>query len=84
MIQSPMTVHWLVLVVGLIVLLGCVGLCIAIFWILFRIGPGLTRRGQPARAEETLAQRFAAGEIDQEEYQFRLRVLRGHGDDGKS
>ncbi len=79
-----MTVHWLVLVAGLIVLLGCVGLCTATFWILFRIGTGLTRCGQPARAEETLAQRFAAGEIDQEEYQSRLRVLRGRGDDGNS
>jgi putative membrane protein len=31
----------------------------------------------PRRAEDVLAERFALGEIDEAEYQDRLRVLRG-------
>ncbi len=31
----------------------------------------------PARAEDVLAERFARGEIDEAEYQERLRALRG-------
>ncbi|GGN84893.1 hypothetical protein GCM10011579_075370 [Streptomyces albiflavescens] len=31
--------------------------------------------------EQLLAERFARGEIDEEEYQRRLRVLRSHGAD---
>lgn len=33
---------------------------------------------QPPQAEETLAQRFARGEIDEKEYAERLAILRTH------
>ncbi|WP_225754388.1 SHOCT domain-containing protein [Actinotalea sp. Marseille-Q4924] len=32
---------------------------------------------RPPRAEEILAERYARGEIDKDEYQERLRTLRG-------
>jgi putative membrane protein len=35
----------------------------------------------PPSAEELLAERFARGEIDEEEYERRLRVLRSTGTD---
>jgi len=41
---------------------------------------GLAASGQPGqhtRAEAILAERFAQGEIDEEEYRRRLKVLRG-------
>jgi putative membrane protein len=50
-----------------------------LFWLLV-IGGGiflLTRRARPgAGAERMLAERFARGEIDEEEYRERLAVLR--------
>ena len=38
-------------------------------------GPGPSR---PARAEDLLAERFARGEIDDDEYRQRLTLLREH------
>ena len=44
----------------------------------------VVRRSQPQtappRAEEILAERFAAGEIDDEEYRRRLEMVRGGAD----
>jgi putative membrane protein len=37
--------------------------------------------GTPASAEQLLAERFARGEIDEEEYRRRLQVLRSGGAD---
>ena len=41
---------------------------------------------QPASPEQMLAERFARGEIDEEEYRQRLAVLHGagHGADGRA
>ncbi len=39
--------------------------------------PGAPGPGGTSNAERILAERFAHGEIDEEEYQRRLRVLRG-------
>ena len=52
-----------------------------VLWAVFRIlpSPWQDRVGPDKHedsAEETLRQRFARGEIDQEEYEQRLRVLR--------
>ena len=52
-----------------------------VLWAVFRIlpSPWQDRVGPDKRedsAEEILRQRFARGEIDQEEYEQRLRVLR--------
>src|SRR5215207_5003011 len=53
-----------------------------VLWAVFRIlpSPWQDRVGPDKRegsAEETLRQRFARGEIDQEEYEERHRILRG-------
>ena len=52
-----------------------------VLWAVFRIlpSPWQDRVGPDKRedsAEEILRQRFARGEIDQEEYEQRLRILR--------
>jgi putative membrane protein len=39
-------------------------------------GPGRGWQGTAASAEQTLATRFAAGDIDEQEYRARLEVLR--------
>ena len=52
-----------------------------VIWAIIKVFPdwqdrvGLNRRREDS-AEETLRQRFARGEIDAEEYEQRLRVLR--------
>lgn len=55
---------------------------VAVIWVvvtLFRIQPDPTRRtrAHPATPEEVLAQRYARGEIDDDDYQRRLDTLRG-------
>ena len=63
---------------GLILTLLVLGLVV---WAIIKFFPdwqdrvGLNRRREDS-AEETLRQRFARGEIDQEEYEERHRVLR--------
>lgn len=52
----------LALVIGLVV------------WLVTRSGAGSQRRSDPA--EETLRHRLAAGEIDADEYERRLALLR--------
>ena len=65
--------------VGTILLL--VVLAVAV-WAIIKLVPdwqdrlGLSSRRREDSAEETLRQRFARGEIDQAEYEERLRVLR--------
>ena len=58
---------------------------VVVVWAILKVFPdwqdrvGLDRRVDSRRegsAEETLRQRFARGEIDQEEYEQRLRILR--------
>jgi putative membrane protein len=57
-----------------------------VFWGLVAVAVWLLVRGTatpssnppaPPTAEETLRQRYAAGELDEEEFTRRLRVLRG-------
>jgi putative membrane protein len=67
---------WLLMVVGMV---GFWGLLIAVVVVLLR-GPGQSRGSDPGRRpdpEEVLAERFARGEIDADEYHQRLQVLRG-------
>lgn len=66
----------------LIPLLFWGGLLALIAWVVMRIFPGgpggsAPREGSPHSAEDTLRERFARGEIDAEEYEQRLRTLRG-------
>ena len=59
---------------------------VVVIWAIIKVFPdwqdrvGLNNRREEDRredsAEETLRQRFARGEIDQEEYEQRLRILR--------
>ena len=58
------------------------GLLALIVWAVMRISPGgrggsTPDGGGPRSAEDTLKERFARGEIDDEEYEQRLGVLRG-------
>jgi putative membrane protein len=66
-----MLVFWALLIAALVVLVRTLG----------RrnqngANPGLTQSGGPSAAERLLAERFARGEIDEDEYQRRLTVLR--------
>ena len=69
----------------LIPLLFWGGLLALIAWAVVRIFPifpggrggGMPREGSVRSAEDILKERFAQGEIDAEEYEERLRVLRG-------
>ena len=63
---------------GLILTLLVLGVAV---WALIKVFPDWQDRvglnnGREDSAEETLRQRFARGEIDQEEYEERHRVLR--------
>ncbi|HET7271063.1 MAG TPA: SHOCT domain-containing protein [Rubrobacter sp.] len=66
----------------LIPLLFWGGLLVLIAWAVVRIFPGgqaggVSHAGSAPSAEDILRERFAQGEIDAEEYEERLRVLRG-------
>jgi putative membrane protein len=66
----------------LIPLLFWGGLLALIAWAVMRIFPGGRsssgpHEGSARSAEDTLRERFARGEIDAEEYEERLRILRG-------
>jgi putative membrane protein len=66
---------WLVMT---LILLGAVGL-IAAVWVAVVRSLAPDRRaesGHADNAEQVLANRFARGEIDSDEYQSRLRILR--------
>ncbi|MFZ3573021.1 SHOCT domain-containing protein [Streptomyces sp. BH097] len=59
-------------------------LLIAVGVLLFRVlsraeDTGTTSRGASFRPEDVLAERFARGEIDEDEYRRRLSVLSGTG-----
>jgi len=56
-----------------LVVLGALGLIAAVTVAIVRETTGVRR---PGGAERVLAERFARGEIDQEEYESRLRILR--------
>jgi putative membrane protein len=53
-----------------VIILGVVALLRARSWV---AGP------RPTAAEQLLAERFARGDIDEEEYRRRLEALRPHG-----
>ena len=59
-----------------------IGFWVAVIWVvvnLLRRGPGPTSTGgaHPPSPEEILAQRYARGEIDDDEYHRRLGTIRG-------
>lgn len=55
-------------------------LIIAVVFIAVRyLGPRTRPADGRATAEQILAERYARGEIDEEEYRRRLRALRDHG-----
>ncbi len=70
--------------VGLIGLILWLVLAVAIVWLIVRVVAGPRPRGRwdgpprpiPDDPEQVLRERFARGEIDAEEYQHRLEVLR--------
>jgi putative membrane protein len=63
-----MLLFWGLVIAGIVVLVRYLGRS-------DRAAPG--QPGQRTRAETILAERFAQGEIDEEEYRRRLNVLRG-------
>lgn len=61
----------------LVPLLLWVGLLVLVVWLVIRLFPGLRGGGASAdNAEGILRERFARGEIDEEEYERSLRTLR--------
>ncbi len=63
----------LTMLLGTVLLLGSIIAVIALVTSYVRRGPGPSGRDQ--RAEEILAERFARGEIDAEDYRARLDAL---------
>jgi putative membrane protein len=54
------------------------GLVAFAIWLVVRdTSTASSKPSAPPSAEETLRQRYAAGELDEEEFSRRLRVLRG-------
>lgn len=65
---------WLMMGFGMIIWVVVIALVV---WLFVRAtGPRPTGGGTSESAEELLRRRFAAGEIDAEEYQRRLETLR--------
>jgi putative membrane protein len=62
---------WWVMGIGWLVFLGLIAVVVVL---LVRRGTG---SGRSAGAEDVLAERYARGEIDDDEYRRRLDVLRG-------
>lgn len=61
----------------LVPLLLWTGLLVLVVWLVIRMFPGLRGGGSPAdNAEGLLRERFARGEIGEEEYERSLRTLR--------
>lgn len=63
-----------------------IALAVFVVWALVSAVGGDRSKEQPRQperetAEEALRRRYADGEIDEEEYRERLRVLRGESDD---
>lgn len=67
---------------GLAMTLGFVGFWALVAWVIATLVRGTRGRGAgrewtaPPTPEQTLAERFARGEIDEQEYRRRLAVLR--------
>jgi len=63
---------------GVVWMILSLGIVIAVVWVAIRAFAGEDRRHDRSRdAKDVLAERFAEGEIDAEEYHERLRVLEG-------
>ena len=74
---------WGGILMGVLMLVLVVAVVVAIiFAIRYLSGSGSLHRGGPgsegARAEDQLADRFARGEIDEDEFRQRMSLLREH------
>lgn len=70
---------WPFAVMGSIMLLFVVVLIVGLVVLLRYLAPQHKARFDQSSAERTLAERYAQGEIDEQEYRQRLHVLR-HGE----
>ena len=63
---------------GIVMMLGMIGFWALVVWGVVAVVRGLggPRHASPSDPEATLAERFAAGEIDEDEYRSRRDVLR--------
>ncbi|MET8471812.1 SHOCT domain-containing protein [Streptomyces sp. NPDC006422] len=81
--HDPSGWDWFAMSAGMVlfwVLLIAIG--VLLFRVLSRTEGDTTRPRPPSlRPEEVLAERFARGEIDEDEYRRRLSVLNAHGAD---
>ncbi|MGW3099192.1 SHOCT domain-containing protein [Streptomyces sp. NPDC001102] len=79
---------WFTMSVGMILFWAVfIALGVLLFRALARPDDSTTSTGTPrgpgrSTAEQLLAERFARGEIDEDEYRHRLDVLHGAGDSG--
>ncbi len=61
---------------GILWMILSMGVMVALIWVVFRaFTSGDDRRAPSGDAKDVLAERFAKGEIDADEYHERLRVL---------
>jgi putative membrane protein len=72
---------WMLMAVGMVLFWALVitAVILAIRYLTGSRGADASLRGSgPTRAEDVLAERFARGEIDDDEYRQRLALLREH------
>lgn len=71
---------WILMTVLMVVFWALVitAVVLAIRYLTSPRGTGATRAARPGSAEDLLAERYARGEITDDEYQQRLTVLRQH------
>lgn len=71
---------WFVMTVGMVLFWALIiAVAVLLFRALSRPQDGVRTPAGPPTAQQLLAERFARGEIDDEEYRRRLAVLRGEG-----
>ena len=69
---------WLGMGAGLLIWVLLIGLAVWVVWRLTSTRPASGSMPSGETAEDVLRRRFAAGEIDAEEYERRIAVLRKH------
>jgi putative membrane protein len=66
---------WFAMTLGMVAFWGLIITAVVMF--VRAVGPASTTSAPPSSPEQILAERFARGEIDQDEYHRNLATLRG-------
>ncbi|MEY2225541.1 MULTISPECIES: SHOCT domain-containing protein [Streptomyces] len=70
---------WVAVSLGILLAVLAVAAVVLLLRSVDRFPPGPSQPPAAPSAEQVLAERFARGEIDEEEYERRLTELRAHG-----